>query len=486
MTSALAYEFFVVLLLSLSGVSLSYVLGIRQVIPLAMAGLAAITSFYTLIAFGAWGVGNNSSIDEVSLVLSLIVVGLALWFGRKDLKNLSFATGALSSLGAVSLVFKYIIPIGERHHSDSAGIISNALIVIQRESGDLFRLAETPKRGVALSVMLATGPDGRILSAFVPMVFLSTLLAIVWIGWRLTSRFASKSTYIAVISAVGIFSLSVPMFRASMFYINGHTLLALGVSLMLAGVVNVRVDGLFNQPSAALVLIGALTTVTARIEGLIFAGVMLAALTYAAKPVNIAERIRLGAVIASTGGVFTWWLVAVKSPLFDSFGVPAWLIVVLTLAGSLVIAIPQVDRFRQWVYPVVFALGIALLVREAWQTGNLLNPALSQIPNMVFGEGGWATAALMALGSLVILGWRSQTPDYRFLVGLSVLLVSVVLFSKTLDGGFGRPGFGDSVNRMWLQVLPVITVTTLVGYSQLLHQARHLNWRRTARPRKAA
>lgn len=484
--SALTYEIFVVALLSLSGVSLSYLLGIRHIFPLAMSGLAAITSLYTLIAFGAWGAGNNSYIDEISLVLSLIIIGLALWFGRKDLRNLAIATGLLSGLGAVSLVFKYIIPVGERHHSDSAGIISNALIVIQREADDLFRLAETPKRGVALSVMLATGPDGRIFSAFVPMVFLSTLLAIVWIGWKLSSRFASRSSYFAVISAVGVFSLSVPMFRASMFYINGHTLLALGVALMLAGVVNVRLDGIFNQPSAALVLIGALTTVTARIEGLIFAGVMLAALTHAVKPLHITERIRLGVVLVATGGVFTWWLVAVKSPLFDTFGVPAWLIAVLTLAGSIVIAIPHVDRLRRWVYPVVFALGIALLVREAWQSGNLLNPALSQIPNLVFGEGGWATAALMTLGSLLVLGWRSQTSEYRFLVGLSILLVSVVLFSKTLDGGFGRPGFGDSVNRMWLQVLPVITVTTLVGYSHLLHQARNLSWGRTGRLRKAA
>lgn len=480
MMNALTYEFLVVILLSLSGVSLSYLLGVRQIIPLAMAGLTAVTSLYTLIAFGAWGAGNNSYIDEISLGLSVISIGLALWFGRGYLKILAYAAGLLSGLGAISLVFKYLIPIGERHHSDSAGIISNALIVIQRESDDLFRLAETPKRGVALSVMLATGPDGRLLSAFVPMVFLSTLVAIVWIGWRLSSRFASKSTYVAVISVVAIFSLSVPMFRASMFYINGHTLLALGVALMLAGVINVRIDGVFNQPSSALVLIGALTTVTARIEGLIFTGVMLAALLHAVRPVDITERVRLGVVFAATGGVFTWWLVAIKSPLFESFGVPAWLIAAVTIAGSVTIALPQIDRLRRWAYPVVFALGVVLLVREAWQTGNLLNPALSQVPNLVFGEGGWATAALMTLGSLVVLGWRSQTADYRFLVGLSILLVAVVLFSKTLDGGFGRPGFGDSVNRMWLQVLPVITVTTLVGYSHLLHKARQLSWRKTA------
>ena len=80
-------------------------------------------------------------------------------------------------------------------------------------------------------------------------------------------------------------------------------------------------------------------------------------------------------------------------------------------------------------------------------------------------------SSVALIASALFLGIRRRSSDYRLLLTLSVLLIGAILYPKTFDGGFGREGFYDSVNRMWLHVMPTILLTALMGYAELIHQA---------------
>jgi len=96
---------------------------------------------------------------------------------------------------------------------------------------------------------------------------------------------------------------------------------------------------------------------------------------------------------------------------------------------------------------------------------------LAQWPNLGLGAGGWGTAAHVFVASALLLGLRRRSSSYRLLLALSALLIGAILYSKTFDGGFGREGFYDSVNRMWLHVMPTILLTALIGYAEAVKNA---------------
>jgi len=107
---------------------------------------------------------------------------------------------------------------------------------------------------------------------------------------------------------------------------------------------------------------------------------------------------------------------------------------------------------------------------------------MAQWPNLVLGEGGWATAALVFVAFTFLFWWKSQTADYRWLQSVVWLAIAMIFFSKTFDGSFGRESFYDSVNRMILHVMPLILAVSIVGFSEILSRSRLLRRQSTANP----
>ena len=104
-----------------------------------------------------------------------------------------------------------------------------------------------------------------------------------------------------------------------------------------------------------------------------------------------------------------------------------------------------------------------MLLVEISQSPSPASLISAQWPNFALGAGGWATAVPVAIGLTLALGWRSQTLEYRWLMTNALLTALALLVSKTFDGGFGREGFYDSVNRMALHVLPLLAIALIIG-----------------------
>ena len=468
------YEALILAVMGISGVGAGLLFGVRRPIPLAISALAATTVLRVWSAFAAWSFGIPELNFEVWLGASAGVAIVASFLQWRHWRQAAGALALFGGLSVVALSTKYLFDIGERHHSDISKVLGVALVVVQGDLEDLSQAAGSYKRGIAYPLMLALGPEGRILGGFTPLVFLMILLLAGWLARQLLPASVSTRVIGLVGLAVGIFSVTVPIFRAAMFYLNGHTLMSFGTLLLVGGLLLARRDGHFGPIPAAFVLFGGVIGVTARIEGVVMVLVVIAALAGQRFWSDAAERVRLFAVLALTGLSLTWWISSLQSPVLDRVGLPTEalaVLVLLSVVGAALAASPWVDSLRRFFLPAVAVVLGFLLARQVWQSGDPLGLVLAQWPNLGLGAGGWGTAAHVFVASVILLGLRRRSSAYRLLVALSVLLIGAILYSKTFDGGFGREGFYDSVNRMWLHVMPTILLTTLVGYSEVLHNA---------------
>ena len=252
-----------------------------------------------------------------------------------------------------------------------------------------------------------------------------------------------------------------------MFYLNAHILMAYALILMTAGIFVARHRRALTPDALSLILVGGIIGVTARIEGFVLVGISLVAL--ASEPWwRGISRWRLAVTTAAIGITLSWWLGAVGSDVPNEFGISLWLIPLLSVGGAVLIASHLIDRVRPYLISGLGIVLVGILVREVALSRDPITASLAQWPNLGLGEGGWATAAWVWVAGLFILGWKGQSEDYRRLVVLSALFIGAILFAKTFDGGFGREGFFDSVNRMFLHVMPVIATASLLGFGALL------------------
>lgn len=479
-------EALVLALMGFSGVAVGLLFGIRHWIVLAFFAVAASTLLRTWSAFTAWSLGRPEWALEAWLIISILSIAVAAATRYRAWSTAGLAIGLVGVGSVVAILTKYVLGVGERHHSDSASMLSMAIFAIQGEFDDTEVIAGSYKRGISYPLMLALGPEGRILSAYTPLVYFALLVAAGWIAWKLLAGRVSWKVFAAVIGALTLFSLTVPMFRAAMSYLNGHTLMGFATVLLVGGLLIARQEQRFSAIPMAFTLVGGALGATARVEGIVLVLVVVIALVGQTWWSGATQRLQLFATLSVIGLTFTWWLSALESPVLERFGLPDWVLVLLTLVGASVAASKWIDPIRAWLLPAAAAILLVLLARVVWQSSNPVGTVLAQWPNLGLGVGGWGTAAHVFIGSAVLLGIRRRSAEYRWLLGLSVLLIAAVLFSKTFDGGFGRASFYDSVNRMWLHVMPTILLTTLVGYSEALHAALGRRAATQSSPRQTA
>lgn len=469
MIQPVVMEALVLALLGFSGIAAGLLLGIRQWVALAFFAVATSTLLRTWSAFAVWSLGRPELATDAWITLSVLVIlaaTVAHWRHRKNV-GLSLMLVGLGSV--VAIMTKYAFGVGERHHSDSASMLSMAVFAIQGEIDSTDVIAGSFKRGISYPLMLGLGPEGRILSAYTPLVYLALLLAAVWIAWKVLGGRVSWRVFAWAFAAIALFSLTVPMFRAAMFYLNGHTLMGFATVLLVGGFLIARQEQRFSRMPMAFILVGGSLGATTRVEGIAIVLVVVFALVGQRWWSGTTSRIELFATLSIIGLTFTWWLSSLDSPVLERFGLPDWLLVLATLAGAGLASSALIDPIRVWLLPAASGVLVILLARVVWQSNDPLGTVLAQWPNLGLGVGGWGTAAHVFIGSAVLLGLRDRSSEYRWLLGLTALLMATILFTKTFDGGFGRASFYDSVNRMWLHVMPTIIVTSLIGYSEALH-----------------
>jgi hypothetical protein len=461
----ISYELLTMAVFGISGISIGLIAGIRGTFLLVPFGLLASVCIRLISSLLLGSFGIRGWMLEAWFSLSVLSVLIALPWWRKNFSDGAKAVVAWLVMLGLSALTKYGLAIGEMQHSDSASQVSIALVLLQEDNGGIAEL-DRPKRGLAYPLLLALGPGGRILSLITPAIFLSTIAIVIWLVEQLTTKTSRKALFLAV-TVIGAFSLSVPMVRIAIFYINSHTLMGLAIAAMAAGLLLVRHNPSAPKEAFWLLALGSLVGSTTRIEGILLVALFVLLLA-SQVPAVPRGRILPSAVALISGLGLSWWLWVTRDTITSEFGLELWMLPIMVLAGATLIGLTVIDPIRKWLPHTAAIVLLALLAREIWTSSDPWAAVMTQWPNLVLGEGGWGTAAILYVGFTFLYGWKNQNVDYRWLQSIIWLAIAVIFFSKTFDGGFGRESFYDSVNRMLLHVMPLILTVSVVGLAGIL------------------
>lgn len=459
--TVISYEILVLAILGGSGIASALLIGLRS--PFLIAGSAiGFASILRLVStLFTWFLGTPSLFLEAWALLSVLVTTIGLSCCWRHWRPAAQAAGIFGAIGALSFLMKFWFQLGEMQHSDSTGIISRALLVIQSGATDWSPITSSPKRGLLYPIMLALGPDERILVVYTPVVFFSTALLVGWASLKISSRTTPYARVIALATIGGVLA-TIPMVRIAVTYLNSHTLVSYGITLMVVSALRSYKEQYFRSPNVWMFGLGGVVATVSRIEAILLVGIIAVSLVgfidFARR-----DRARLGVALSVIGSSLLIWLWGLEVPETESFGLPYWKLAAVGLVAIVGFYYLSSSNAKAYLPHVVgVALGVMLIV-EISQSPSPASLISAQWPNFALGAGGWATAVPVAIGLTLALGWRYQTLEYRWLMTNALLMTLALLVSKTFDGGFGREGFYDSVNRMALHVLPLFAIALIIG-----------------------
>ena len=390
--------------------------------------------------------------------------------GVKNLRTQLWAILASVGVFALGEIGSRVLGLFTRPHGDALWILALAEYISGGGAPSVMGTSMSLKRGFSLILMLGLGEGDTRIDAFMPIIY--GLLAMVTVGfaWHLLSGFSRRVAIVSIsVVAVVVFTASMPW--VAIFYVNGHTLVALGLTVAVAAML---VDqNVFASPRGQLVAVclGLAVVTMTRPEGALLALVVMAifASRHDTKPTEVL------ASIATVFASFLTWMYTVSSYVLT--GRMLWLVPV-----AMVLMLALVAVLYRWLPKVinrVFALTPLLLLAVFVALEVVFFSALkkgdkSLVINLFLGSGGWGFIFWGFSAIVIVSLFVKREKIYGTLVRVLASLGLASFLAKMVDGGqfgaptLGRVGWDDSLNRMWIHFMALFVVAAIVGVAQLL------------------
>ncbi len=353
-------------------------------------------------------------------------------------------------------------------HGDSVFYLLSGATLSSGSFYDAVFSEQFEKRGLGVAALHAVAHlhGEYFLASVTPLVAISLLVTLVWLvmrGLRADST-AGAVTLFAVLGA--LFLVSANRFVYHAFYLNGH-LLTGAMVLMAAGALWLLWRGDPARTALVVMVLAAISTaVVTRAEGAVsMALVILPALVSSA--LSRRER-RL--ILGWLAGTMTLWFgfgVWVSQARGEPVSVSTATQLGIALAlGAAVLAVGHaaVDR-HAWLVLVLAEAGLwAIVAILVWVRGSSIavDSVAATLENQA-GAGKWGLT-IIAIVPAVILVMATRSVDrvqsLRFPVTTFVPLVIALAYAR--EGAY-RVGIYDSLNRMWVQILPLAVAYVVVA-----------------------
>ena len=458
-------EFAILVFVAAAGAALAWRLGVRNLWLSVPVGLM-LSSFLRIVIFSTLNLVHQRWLAGF-VFFGIMAVGVvyAAWKGGIGLvKNMGLGAG----IAVLAVSSTRIFGFQGTPHGDSLWILSFVRLFDQAGDISLLDGHTAIKRGFAYPLLLALGPNKQYLSGLTPFIFSALACLVIWAVSELLGTEARRRVlWVAGVLFALTFSTVMPL--RAIFYINGHTLTAVGM-LTTAVVVALAVrDGELTGQNLLLACLGIFTASTSRIEGIIMCALIV--LPLISQRWISRNQVRL-LVSAGTVGL-TIWLSTYHSYFINATHLPWYVFSAIVIAAGLLPSLRIFDWLRFRLVPVaLIAMATVFVAAEVVFRHQLAKGNHALWVNLINGSGRWGIffvglALAFALGRM-----RHLTPENKALLQISAALVVGSLITKMLDGGqFGHPtlgriGWSDSLNRMWLQSFAIFLVSALVGLVQ--------------------
>lgn len=314
------------------------------------------------------------------------------------------------------------------------------------------------------------------LRAITPLLAVATVAIVVWLFWQ-GMRDRIDRTQLAVFAVLGgLLLVTGNRFVYNAFYLNGHLLLAV-LLLVVAGAGWLLVTGP-DRPAAAALRVLQLLALPAmavtRPEGSLMAAVALL-------PMLLSTRVpvRHRAATLATLGVstmiwqgFVLWVHRERAEAVPAevAGMLALGVLLVALAAGLLRWQSRSDRLLgrpdRLLWIAEAGLWLALAGFALRDPAILVDSVDATIQNVVFGEGKWGstlvTLGLLVVGAVAFLR-APGSASLRFPV--TTFLPLAFLLAYLRDAAY-RVGYGDSLSRMFMHVVPLAVLFVMVTYAR--------------------
>jgi hypothetical protein len=348
-------------------------------------------------------------------------------------------------------------------HTDSFRYIM-ASTLIATDNYDVVSTNLASKRMLAVPLMHA--PANLIgdwyARSVTPLLSASMLIAMAWFVWEGLRKKFNKRVIITFIALGLLLLVSTNRFVFHALYLNGHLLFG-ALVLIIAGCSWLMATNkeLPKKALLTLQLLAIPALVVTRPEASIVAGLAVLPLLMSGIVSWGYKAALLGvlglSMIVWQGFVATIYAESGASAPFSVYG--------LLLAGvGAIILIPllrlkQISKYTKIILvSAEVGLWLALAILASRDIDTLVNSINATIQNVALGSGSWGVAfiALFVLSTGLFLFVKMPNQVYlRFAVTTFLPLVFLLAFLR--EGAY-REGNGDSLNRMWMQIIPLAVV----------------------------
>lgn len=343
---------------------------------------------------------------------------------------------------------------------DSITLLSQAEL-LATGSGAVASLAPEilAKRMLSVPAIHALGGPGA-----GPMVVLGPLLLLAIgvltgaVAYRIAHRrFAALPAALAA-AVAGSSVVAVERMLANSLYVNGHALVAAAVLGMLLIALDARLPLAMMGPLAALIALS-------RAEGVLLAALVLVGATLA-RPRGVEVAITRGPWLWLSAATVLRQTILLRAELASGSAAASTLgllaVGVALAAAPLILSRGGHRRRLLFTAAGLLALWVTAVLAVLLDVGPA-RPSLRATITNVLGAGGWGPV-LVLLGLAATFALLRATEDEFLPLAVPWLgFVPLGLLLAVLRDGAYRIGSGDSLNRMWIHLLPLLVLLIVLA-----------------------
>ena len=401
--------------------------------------------------------------NAVLVVISALVVFLGfVWARPRPRKSAIFAFAASAVTAALFVVSQVVTRLGGY---SSIGF-GDGQTVIGISEGFQAGVYDRPdgiiglKRGFGLPAYQSLGFEGEFLVGFLPVVFLAALVATyVLLSNLISNRALLNVSYASLL----VILLSTESVTRHVYLMNTHSLTWTIFAVLLAGLLKF-VKSEQDKSAWVMVCVALAAGSMLRADNLLILAPTLVLLTWVARSQPKSHRI--GFWVATFVPFAAWaTILGFELPVLGPLGFPVFAVfgILVGLGVMWLMDKPWAsDKVMQWLAKGVLVGTLVLafaLSPSAWTS------IVNMFINLFLGEGLWGATPLflVLLYVAVILFDRGPvSQQQKWIFALVAGTMGAMILAKFGDGlsqsgtlgGFARIGWGDSLNRMLVYLIP--------------------------------
>lgn len=449
------------------------------------AGMVAGSALLVVVGTGVLALGLPGS-PELMLLMSAAIVGVVgvrrrMWRtespSRATPLKLRDALAAASSFALVTLISVVLHADGiVTQQRDGVEHVVRGVVLARGGSVEIlqdFYTLNLRMAGLASAHSLGSLWGAELLMAWVPVLAVATVSLTVMAIRHLTRPVVGGPMGVLLGAAGAALLLTMPMFLYTGLSHLPHVPMAAAATLLFVLLLLARRPGTTvgdgaRQGGHLIGLLG-MSLVLVKPDGLFVAALLLLGLRYADRRTAVVAWRYVG--LAMVG----WQAIMLRAGSLAGTS-PSQDVLVQALAGLMLLAFSGVLlRLSARAYGLITSaplviIGGALLLAAV--TGRIDGSIVALRANLLGSDGGWGAAlAVLLVAALVAAVVAARSEPLRPLVvsvlGLPAVFLLIPVFTASRAGGY-RIGVSDSMNRMWVNILPlivilVITVLATVG-----------------------